>query len=234
MVAPGLDRGYNVLLFDGPGQQSMLFLHKMPFRHDWEHVITPVVNHLLQRSDVDPAKLAIYGISQAGYWVPRTVAFEHRFAAAIADPGVDDVAESWRPNTPPGALDLLDSGDSEGFDAAFEAMVVKLGPKMRQTAARRSKPYGTATAYETFKTVEQYRLGELVNQITTPMLVTDPEGESFWPGQSKRLYDALSGPKAYVPFTAAEGASMHIEPMARSLVAQRIFDWLDDTLASQD
>jgi len=85
--AGGVARGYNVLIFDGPGQQSMLFERGVPFRHDWEHVITPVVDFLLARSDVDPSQIVLYGISQAGYWVPRAVAFEHRIAAAIADPG---------------------------------------------------------------------------------------------------------------------------------------------------
>ena len=74
---------------------------------------------------------------------------------------------------------------------------------------------------------EQYRLGDLVDQISTPMLITDPEGESFWPGQAQRLFNALPGTKTYAPFTEAEGAGMHCEPMARSLVTQRIFDWLD-------
>jgi hypothetical protein len=62
------------------------------------------------------------------------------------------------------------------------------------------------------------------------MLITDPEGEQFWPGQSRRLYDALPGPKQLVPFTAAEGADRHCEPMARSLLEQRRFDWLDEAL----
>jgi hypothetical protein len=65
------------------------------------------------------------------------------------------------------------------------------------------------------------------------MMVTDPEGEQFWPGQSQRLYDALPGPKVLVPFTKAEGADMHCEPMARSLLEQRMFDWLDETLLSR-
>jgi hypothetical protein len=39
--AGGVALGYNVLVFDGPGQQSMLFEKGVPFRHDWEHVITP-------------------------------------------------------------------------------------------------------------------------------------------------------------------------------------------------
>jgi hypothetical protein len=69
MALPGLDRGYNALVFDGPGQQTMLFDRGVPFRPDWEHVITPVVDHLLARGDVDPDRVAIYGISQGGYWV---------------------------------------------------------------------------------------------------------------------------------------------------------------------
>ena len=64
-------------------------------------------------------------------------------------------------------------------------------------------------------------------------MITDPEGEQFWPGQSRRLYDALPGPKVLAPFTKAEGADMHCEPMARSLLEQRMFDWLDETLGTR-
>ena len=63
------------------------------------------------------------------------------------------------------------------------------------------------------------------------MLICDPDDEAFWPGQSQQLYDALSGPKTLVKFTAAEGADLHCEPKAPGLRAQRIFDWLDDTLS---
>ena len=37
---------------------------------------------------------------------------------------------------------------------------------------------------------------------------------------------------ALVTFTADERAGRHCEPMARSLLEQRMFDWLDETLAS--
>jgi hypothetical protein len=35
-----------------------------------------------------------------------------------------------------------------------------------------------------------------------------------------------------VRFTAAEGAGEHCQPLARTLTAQRIFDWLDDQIGS--
>jgi len=78
--------------------------------------------------------------------------------------------------------------------------------------------------------VQGYNLADVAKQIRCPMLITDAEGEQFWPGQSQKLYDALSGPKTLLKFTAAEGADLHCEPKAPGLRAQRIFDWLDQTL----
>ena len=65
-VNAAVERVYNALLFDGPGQQSMLFDRTIPFRMDWEHVITPMVDFLSERPDVDPGRIALYGVSQAG------------------------------------------------------------------------------------------------------------------------------------------------------------------------
>jgi hypothetical protein len=81
-----------------------------------------------------------------------------------------------------------------------------------------------------FTEARRYNLEDVASQITTPMLITDPDGEQFWPGQSRRLYDALPGSKRLVRFTVAEGADRHCEPMARSLLEQRVLDWLDKTL----
>jgi Prolyl oligopeptidase family len=61
-----------------------------------EAVLRPVVDAMVARPDVDPGRLAVIGASQTGYWVPRALAFEHRFAAAVADPGVVDVSTSPR------------------------------------------------------------------------------------------------------------------------------------------
>lgn len=229
---PGLDRGYNAVIFDGPGQQSMLFQHGVPFRPDWENVITPLVDLLSERAEVDASKIVLYGTSQGGYWVPRAAAFEHRLAAVVADPGVVDVSTKWKDNIPKEMVALLEAEDEAGFTAGMRYARSKWSPAMQQEVAWRAKPYGEHPSdYATFTTVEEYRLGDLVKNITAPMMITDPEGEQFWAGQSQQLYDALLGPKVLVPFTKAEGADMHIEAMGRSLLEQRMYDWLDETLA---
>ena len=229
-AAGALERGYNVLLFDGPGQQTMLFQRNVPFRFDWEAVTTPVVDFLLSRTDVDPAKIALYGISQAGYWLPRALAFENRIVAAVADPGVVDVATSWNSSLNDKMRTMLDTGDRATFNRnmRYATMV----PGLRRTLTFRGRPYQHKDWFDLFSAVRQYRLEpEIAARITTPLLITSPEGEQFWPGQSQQLGDLLPGRADLVAFTAAEGANFHCQPEARLLTDQRMFDWLADQLA---
>jgi len=231
-VAPALERGYNCLTFYGPGQGLALVDQGLYFRPDWEHVITPVVDFALSRPEVDPTRIALMGGSQGGYWVPRALAFEHRIAAGVADPGVWNVSTSWGIDKfPPPLQQLLKSGNKAAFDAALQTGLAQ-EPSAAATLAFRSRPYGFDSMFDTFTAVQEYALTtDIVNQITSPMLIATPEGEQFWPGQSQQLYDALPGAKVLVPFTRAEGADLHCEPKAPGLRAQRMFDWLDATLA---
>ena len=228
----GLDavaRGYNVLAFDGPGQQSMLFEHDIPFRPDWEKVITPVVDFLVQRPDVDADRLAIYGISQAGYWVPRAIAFEHRFAAAVADPGVDDVSSSWLLHIPAELAKMLDDNDRDGFTQMMAIGTASETPQQKQLMAWRGKPYGITDPYDLFKEAEKYRLGDVTAADHDAGVRRQPRARAVLartsPSASTRRCPART---RLSKFTEADGADGHCEPMARTLFKQRAFDWLDD------
>ncbi|MGS0685546.1 alpha/beta hydrolase family protein [Nakamurella sp. GG22] len=228
-AAGALERGYNVLLFDGPGQQSLLFERNIPFRFDWEAVTTPVVDFLLTRADVDPAKIALYGISQAGYWVPRSLAFEHRIAAAIADPGVVDVSTSWTDHMPKSMIKLLREGNREKFDKEM-AFGMKMPGAGKTAWSFRARPYNQTGYYDTMAEVLKYNVTDVAASITTPLLITSPEDEQFWPGQSEKLASLIPGETQLVKFTAAEGANYHCQPLARLLTEQRMLDWLDAKL----
>jgi len=225
-VAAALERGYAALTFDGPGQNSLLWLQGIPFRPDWENVITPVVDYVCGRPDVDGNRIALSGISQGGYWILRALAFEHRPAAGIADPGVMDVSTAMLAKLPGFMRKHLETGEEGKFNREMAWTARLLGKSVRQSLAFRMKPYATDNYYEWIRAARRFNLRGVIQHIRCPVFIADPENEQFWPGQPRRVFEALECPKTIVRFTAAEGADRHCQPLARGLYDQRMFDWL--------
>lgn len=225
--AGGAARGYDCLTFDGPGQGYALWKQKLYFRPDWEKVITPVVDYALSRKDVDPKRIALQGISQGGYWVPRALAFEKRIAAGIADPGVVDVSTSWMKSIPKPLAELLNAGRKEEFDSY---LAKGMSPADRGYLNFRARPFGFGSYYDTYRAVQGYNLRDVADKITCPLLITEPANEAYWPGQSQELYKLLKGPKKLLPFSQADGADLHCEVNAPGVRDLSIFNWLDETL----
>ena len=86
-AVPGaMQRGYNAFIFEGPGQGAALYEQGLFFRREFEYVLTPAIDWLIQRPDVDPDNLILVGRSFAGYLAPRAATAEHRIAALVCDP----------------------------------------------------------------------------------------------------------------------------------------------------
>jgi pimeloyl-ACP methyl ester carboxylesterase len=220
------ERGYNLMTFDGPGQGSSLFEKNLYFRYDWEKVVTPVVDSVIHRKDVDKNKIVLVGISQGGYWVPRAAAYEKRIKVIIADPGVTDISSSWLNHLPPPLLSLLKSGQKDQFNTYLE-QGFKQFPASVPVYAFRSRPYGKSNPFDVYTEVLKYKLDGVADKIECPVIIPSPENEQFWPGQSQALYDMVKSQKILIPFTAAEGGNYHCEPKARILWEQKVLDALD-------
>ena len=48
-----------------------------------------------------------------------------------------------------------------------------------------AKRYGKTSPFDLLTEVNRYTLYDVVDKITTPMLITDPEDEQFFPGQKR-------------------------------------------------
>ena len=88
-------RGMAILAFDGPGQGEAEY--DFPIRYDYENVVAPVIDWLKANlcEDADTDRIGIWGISLGGYYAPRTVAFEKRIRAAIANCGPYNWGALW-------------------------------------------------------------------------------------------------------------------------------------------
>jgi hypothetical protein len=148
----------------------------------------------------------------------------------VADPGVVDISTTVLGHLPHMMLKLLEAGDQDKFNRDME-WTLKISPSTRSMLALRMRPYGVTAPFEFFSACRDYALtDQVIAEITTPVLVTNPDNEQFWPGQSQELFDKLTSKKAIIAFTEAEGADSHCEPAASGIRGERIFDWLDEQI----
>jgi dienelactone hydrolase len=96
-----VERGYNVLTFDGPGQYGPLHRQGLTFRPDWEKVVARVVDFALTLAGVDAEKIALMGISMGGVLALRAAAFEKRISVLIANDGLYDFGAAILASIPP-------------------------------------------------------------------------------------------------------------------------------------
>jgi len=88
-----LDRGMATLTFDGPGQGEGEY--DFGIRGDYEVAAKAVLDFAAGRSDIDPARIGIWGVSLGGYYAPRAAAFDNRIKACISLSGPFEWAEFY-------------------------------------------------------------------------------------------------------------------------------------------
>jgi dienelactone hydrolase len=230
-----VERGYNVLTFDGPGQYGPIHREGLVFRPDWDKVVTPVVDFTLKLPNVDPKRVALMGASLGGLLAPRAAAFEKRLAALIANDGLYDFAGPTRARVP--AQDWghfekqLKAAHAPEVDAILAATAEK-SPTERWAYAQGMWSFGAKTPREFVAKTLDYNLRDgIAEKISCPTLICDAQSDIFFKGQPQTLYDHLTCPKTLTRFTTAEGAGAHCEEGASRLAYARMFDWLDETLS---
>lgn len=224
--AAALARGYNVLAFDGPGQGSMIIDRGIPFRPDWEAVITPVVDWLTVRPDVDPARIVLMGLSFGGYLAPRAATAEHRLAACVSDCGPYDLFATSAARLPGFLARQLPDGNPRLLRLLDRILhIVMRRPTSGWALRRNLLVHGLSEPLEFFRMAPQYSLKGLETSIACPTFVCSAEGDDL-SASAHQFYEALTCPKKFVQFTTADGAGEHCESGARTLFHQVVFDWL--------
>ena len=226
--AAALERGWNALIFEGPGQGSNLFLRNQAFVPDWERVITPVVDFLRGRPEVDKRRISLIGQSFGGYLTVRAASREHRLAGLVPDPGVVSAFRTWQENLPAEMLELLNGGRKAEFNHFWDEIPKQLSTNERVGFAKRTEIYGQVSGYEQMKLAQRFVLSQAdARRVSTPTAILSPELEQFFPGQPQELRKWMKAPRTLIKFTVAEGGEYHCEPMAPQLRNERVFDWLE-------
>ena len=211
VIFAGLDfakRGINTLAIDGPGQAEALRLRNIHSRYDYEVPGTAAYDYVASRADVDPRRVAVMGYSFGGYHAPRIVAFEKRYAAAVAFGAMHWSIYDWvAGNKARLAVDPRTSSTS-----IFQFRWVVGAPD-------------NATALEWAK---KFTLEGVAQRIACAFLVLHGENDRIVPlAEAKKLYEAVGSKRKHIKiFTADEGGAEHCQVDHRQLGVDYIGDWL--------
>jgi 2,6-dihydroxypseudooxynicotine hydrolase len=88
-----LKRGLATFSLDGPGQGECGY--NSHIRPDYEAAVSTALDVLTKRSDIDPHRIGLAGVSLGGYYAPRAAADELRVKAAVGNCGPWNFAECW-------------------------------------------------------------------------------------------------------------------------------------------
>ncbi len=229
LAAPGAERGWNVFVFDGPGQPGCMRRHPtMTFRPDYEAPLAAVVDHLTARPDVDGARLALAGQSFGSYFATRAAAADDRIRALVANPPVVDMSrymEAWV-----GSETFRMARDVRPQDVI--GVPEDLMPhQMQWGIAAICDRFGVPSFHAWRTALAAYRVEDL-GRVTCPSLAMVGDREGAEPtAQFDAFVAGVGGPVTTAVFRAEDGASTHTQTDNIRLSAQIAFDWLDDRLA---
>ncbi len=209
-------RGYNFLTVDLPGQ-GMLPVEKHFFRYDTEVPMKAVLDYVCNRPEVDQEKVAVFGISNGGYFVPRAAMFDRRIKAVVVSAAVVDNYRMFKQM--PFATDTQEQIDKwPPFKHNIISVVTwrwGLDPSDIKGQVGKNEKFQFDPSKVTCPFLDLIGEGEYVNEETKK--------------QQKECMDGLPNPeKKFVVTPLNEGASEHCINMNRSLMKQVVFDWLDE------
>jgi alpha-beta hydrolase superfamily lysophospholipase len=202
------DRGIACLVIDTPGTGEPLRLRGVPSRPDYEVPTTAIVDHLVTRQDIDPARIGLLGISLGGYYAPRGASFEHRIKACAAWGGVWDYGAVWQHRW---------ATRSKTTSVPFWQLPWVMG---------------TATMEQALERVKEWTLADALPHLTQPLLIVHGAHDGAIPlSDAQKAFEAAgSTEKELRVFTGADGGSEHCNADDPDPARQLIADWFADHL----
>jgi len=223
--------GWNCLVFEGPGQWSALQLNPgLTMTVEYEEPVKAVVDYLLQREDVDPEKIVLYGLSLSSLLGARAAAYEKRICACILNGGpVVDVNQAWEAVRPPWVKKTIPGV----WDFLF-GLLMKVNAQFAGLVNHFEWSFGVPSLRGVLDAFRPFNIRDLAPLIECPTLVLEGEAEYAQTDRatvmlSMRFLHDLKCPLTIHEFSiASDGwAASHCQIGAPECASRVIFDWLD-------
>lgn len=229
-ACPGLSRGFNIMMVEGPGQVGAMRLNpELVFRPDFEKPISAMVDAALARKDVDPHRLALYGLSFGGYFAIRGAAHDRRVHALVSNSPIVDLRRyvlGFGGGEPASGAQDLALAD---IDTVPEELMSNSRKLLLKAACRR---FGVKSYFGWLDRLKAFVATDSLSQISCPSLAMIGTGEG---DEARAQYETFcTNVKGHVTrrvFERFEGADMHCQLGNLPLAGAVVFDWLTEVFS---
>jgi alpha-beta hydrolase superfamily lysophospholipase len=219
--------GYEVILFEGPGQGGALEDSHLPMTYEWEKPVKTVLDffHL--------DEVTLMGISLGGGLVMRAAAFEPRVRRVIADDILTDFLEVVLRQARPVQRVLLQALLVVGAARQVNTLLGKAMKKslvMEWGIKQGMHVTGSQTPYEFLQKIRKYRTAPFSSQVSQDVLLMAGAEDHYVP--LHQFYDQialLTHVRSLTArlFTRQEQAQNHCQVGNSGLSLSVIIKWLD-------
>ncbi|KAI1376630.1 alpha/beta-hydrolase [Hypoxylon crocopeplum] len=226
--AAALERGYNVVVYDGPGQPTVRRNQGLGFIHNWETVVSPILDFLETLSFVDMTKVGILGYSMGGYLAARAAAFDQRIAAVFQIDGLYDFTRTPIFSPEVGLGRFGDAKDLAGTLAMLDNPKVPTG--LRWALGHGLWAFNAQTRAEFLEKAGKFSLEGVADRIKCPVFVGDAQDDMFFLGQPQLVAEALGDKATLVTLTKEDGAGEHCHVGTSRYTSALMYDWFEEKM----
>lgn len=228
-----LERGYNVITYEGPGQPTVRRNQGLGFIPDWETIGMPVIDYAATLPQVDTSAIAVMGISLGGYLAARIAAFDERVAAVVAIDGVYDYYDTVTHHLNPRVLKVLESGNKTAFNAIIDKGKDQLSTTTRWGLDQGLWSFNTPTVYDYYEATKNFTLKGLTDKIKAPVFIGNAEQDMFFDGQPQEMAKHMGDRGLLYSFNTTDAAHLHCSEGADVYLNGAVYDWLDEIFAKK-
>lgn len=227
-----LERGFHVLLYEGPGQGDALRRHGMTFTDQWDAPAAAVLDSL--PAYCAPTSITGVGVSYGGRLLARAAARDDRYDGIVLFDYFPRMIDAFRAGMPAAVRGSFQA--MPAWLAALIGLISRLDTETAWAVQNAKWAFGASDLRQLARRLALDRDGDWEAGITADALILVAEKDHFFPRQlsyqfTDRLVNARS--RTLREFTQDEGGHLHCQNGAIHLAHEVIFDWIRTTVTGQ-
>ena len=218
--------GYDVVIFEGPGQGSVLEDGHLPMTPNWAPVVSAVLDHY-QLSDI-----TLMGYSLGGCLAIRAAAGEPRIRRVVCDDILTDFSECTLGQVGPATRRVLATLlvlRAKGAVNWLTARAMRGSPVVEWGLSQGMHTTGTGTPYDFLRGTRRYETGSASGRVTQDVLLLAGSLDHYVPrSQLTDQLDSLTSARSVTArlLTTTENAQNHVHVGNTELSLHVISTWM--------